>query len=397
MTEIHGTVADGFEPVRDAFEANFAEHGDVGAGFSLYVEGECVVDLTGGVADPATGRPYDDQTLQLVFSTTKGAAAICGHLLAQRGLLDFDAPVASVWPEFAAEGKGDVPIRWLFSHRTGLPVIDSQLTREQILAWDPVVEALAAQKPLWEPGTAHGYHALTYGWLVGEVVRRIDGRSIGQFFADEIADPLGLDFWIGLPDSEQSRCSPMLAADMSGRGLDMANMDPDMLALLPELAAMYLDPNSVALRALHLNGAFGLDGPEMPWNLAEVRAAQIPAANGVTNARSLAKLYASCVSEVDGIRLLDDAALDVALVEQSNGRDQTLVVPTRFGLGFFLPSNFSPLLGTNSFGHAGAGGSLGAADRDRRIGYGYVMNQMGNNLSGDPRTIGLTEAIDACL
>ncbi len=305
--------------------------------------------------------------------------------------------MTSVWPEFAAEGKGDVPIRWLFSHRTGLPVVDAQLTKEQILAWDPIVGALAAQKPLWEPGTAHGYHALTYGWLVGEIIRRVSGRSIGQFFADEVAGPLGLDFWIGLPDSEQARCAPMLAADMSSGGVDFENMDPAIAEILPQLAAAYLDPNSVTNRALSMNGALAIDGDDIVWNTDEVRAAQIPAANGVTNARSLAKLYASCVSEVDGVRLLDDTTVDAALIEQSNGPDETLVVPTRFGVGFFLPSNFSPLLGANSFGHAGAGGSLGAADRDRKIGYGYVMNQMGNNLSGDPRTKSLTEAIDTCL
>lgn len=199
MIEISGEVASGYEPVRDAFRANFDKHGDVGAAFSLYVRGEKVVDLWGGVADATTGRPWAEDTLQLVYSTTKGATAICAHVLAQSGALDLDAPVAEYWPEFAAEGKGTIPVRWLLSHRSGLPTVDAHLTPADVIEWQPIVAALAAQKPYWEPGTAHGYHALTYGWLVGEVVRRVDGRSLGRFFADEVAAPLGLDFFIGLP------------------------------------------------------------------------------------------------------------------------------------------------------------------------------------------------------
>src|SRR3954454_9187406 len=207
MTEIQGEVAAGFEPVRDAFAANFANHGEVGAAFALYVRGEKVVDLWGGVADTTTGRLWSEDTLQLVFSTTKGAAAICAHQLAQAGALDLEAPVAEYWPEFAAEGKGDIPVRWLLAHRGGLPTVDAHLTPSELCAWQPIIEALAAQRPYWEPGTAHGYHALTYGWLVGEVVKRVDGRSIGRFFADEVAKPVGLDFLIGLPAAEEAGVS----------------------------------------------------------------------------------------------------------------------------------------------------------------------------------------------
>ncbi len=395
MTTVTGTVADGFEGVRDAFERNFSEHGDVGAGVAVYVDGACVVDLVGGLADPATGRAYDESTLQLVFSTTKGIAAIAAHLLAQRGLLDFDAKVTDIWPEFGQAGKQDVTIAMLFDHQVGLPAIDARLSLDEVLEITPVVEALAAQEPLWEPGTAHGYHALTYGWLVGEVVRRVTGRTIGEFVADELAAPLGLDLWIGLPESERGRVAPLIAPDPRDAAFDMSDLDPELVPLLGDLAAAYLNPESVMNRALHLNGAFDLggEGRDIAWNRPEVWASQIPAANGITNARSLARLYAACVSEVDGIRLLDDATVKQATVEQSYGRDRTLVVPTRFGLGFFLPSSFSPLMGDSSFGHAGAGGSLGFADADHCVGFGYVMNQMGTNLSDDPRTAGLIEAV----
>lgn len=398
-TAVTGTVADGFEGVRHAFKANFTDHGDIGAGVAVYVDGECVVDLTGGVADQDTGRAYDADTLQLVFSTTKGIAAIAAHLLAQRGELDFDAKVADVWPEFAQAGKGDATIAMLFSHQVGLPVIDEQLTLAEVLDIDPVVEALAAQAPLWEPGSAHGYHALTYGWLVGEVIRRVTGRSIDDVVADELAGPLGLDLWIGLPEGERHRVAPLVAARPEEAAFDFESLSPEIAPLLGELAEAYLDPNSVTNRALHLNGAFDLSGTgeEMAWNRPDVWSSQIPAANGITNARSLAKLYAATVSEVDGVRLLDSETVRRATVDQSNGRDRTLVVPTRFGLGFFLSSTFSPLMGGASFGHAGAVGSLGFADPDRRVGFGYVMNKMSTNLSDDPRTSGLIAAITAAL
>src|SRR5215510_6455562 len=206
---VSGAVSHRFEGVREAFARNFAEHGEVGAAFSLVHEGRTVVDLWAGVADAATGDPYVEDSLQLVFSTTKGATAICANLLAQRGELDVDAPVAEYWPEFGQAGKGDVPVRWLMGHRAGLPYVNAPIELDACLAWDPAVEALAAMEPLWEPGTAHGYHAVTYGWLVGEVVRRISGRSLGRFFADEVAGPLGLEFWIGLPDDQQPRVAPL--------------------------------------------------------------------------------------------------------------------------------------------------------------------------------------------
>src|SRR4051794_24678672 len=214
MAQVEGTVEPGFEGVRDAFAKNFEDNGEVGAAFALHVDGKKVVDLWGGTADVHTGRPYTSDSLQLVFSTTKGATAMCASLLAERGLLDVDAPVATYWPEFAANGKESIPVRMLLNHEAGLYTVDKAPAFADTLKWDPIIDALAAQAPLWEPGTAHGYHALTYGWLVGEVVRRIDGRSIGQFFQEEVAAPLGIEFWIGLPKEQHDRVAPLVAADV---------------------------------------------------------------------------------------------------------------------------------------------------------------------------------------
>src|SRR4051812_47832764 len=214
MAQVEGTVEAGFEGVRDAFAKNFEDHGEVGAAFALHVDAKLVVDLWGGMADPKTNRPYTEDTLQLVFSTTKGATAMCANLLAERGLLDVDAPVAQYWPEFAQNGKENIPVRMLLNHQAGLYTVDKAPAYADTLKWDPIIEALAAQKPLWEPGTQHGYHAVTYGWLVGEVVRRISGRSIGQFFQEEIAAPLGIEFWIGLPKEQHDRVAPLVAAEV---------------------------------------------------------------------------------------------------------------------------------------------------------------------------------------
>ena len=346
---------------------------------------------------PTRSAPYGTDALQLVFSTTKGAAAVCANLLVQRGELDPESLVTDVWPEYGQAGKEGTTIAMVLDHQAGVPVVDDPPSLAEVLEVDPIVEALAAQAPLWEPGTAHGYHALTYGWLVGEVIRRVDGRPIGRFFADEVAGPLGLDFWIGLPDDQQDRVVPLVPSRPSAGDFDMSALEPEILPLLQDLAAAFLDPQSTTNRALMLDGRFLLGGGQLAWNLPEVRASQIPAANGVTNARSLAKMYAACVSEVDGVRLLDDATVAQATAERSAGRDRVLVMPTRFGLGFMLTSSFSPLLGERSFGHPGAGGSLGFGDPDHGVGFGYVMSKMNAGLSNDPRSRGLIEALRGCL
>ncbi len=395
--EIVGTVAPGFEPVRDAFARNFAENGEAGAAFSLVQDGTTVVDVWGGVADVHTGEPYTRDTLQLVFSTTKGATAICANLLAQRGELDVDAPVSSYWPEFAQAGKGDVPVRWLLCHKAGLPFVNAPLGLDEALRWEPPVEALAAMEPLWEPGTAHGYHAVTYGWLVGEVIRRVSGLGPGEFFAREVAGPLGLEFWIGLPAEQQSRVAPL--TNSGPRSADGGSGDDEGdgtsgLANLVELIEEYLGPDALLAKAL--GGATG-----MPFigngvfNEPEVRAAVLPAANGVTNARSLARMYAAAIGPVPGgpaAPLLAPEQLGAATTTQTSGADKVLMFDSTFGLGFMTASPFTPYGTPGGFGHSGAGGSVGFADPNHGIGFGYVMNRTLANIAGDPRSRGLIEA-----
>ncbi|WP_040492610.1 serine hydrolase domain-containing protein [Ilumatobacter nonamiensis] len=386
MVEINGTVAQGFGAVADAFQQNFEEFPELGAGFALVADGELKVDITAGVADKATGRAFDEQTLQLVFSTTKGAAAICVARLVDAGVLSYDDTVASHWPEFGAAGKENVTVAQMLSHQAGLPYVDQVLSMDALLAVGPIVDALAAQTPLWKPGSTHGYHAVTYGWLAGELVLRVDGRSIGTYFAEEVAGPLGLDFWIGLPESEEPRVSTLEQAP--------APTDPEQLALMMQV----MGPGTAGFNALTMSGALiALGAGTNPFNTRAVHATEMPAANGITNASSLAKMYAATVGEVDGVRLVSPEVIAAASAEAVNGPDQCLVAETRFGMGFMLPNDMVPMLGPNAFGHAGAGGSLGQADPDTGVGYGYVMNQMLGGIAGDPRTVRLNDAVRTCL
>jgi len=384
VSDIGGAVEPGFEGVERAFAGNFAEHGEVGAACAVYVEGRKVVDLWGGVKEQGSTAPYDEDTLQLVFSTTKGATAICANLLAQQGLLDLDAPVSAYWPEFAAAGKADLPVRWLLCHKAGLPFIEQALSLEELLAWDPAVEALAAQAPIWEPGSAHGYHAVTYGWLVGEVVRRVTGRSLGTFFAEEVAAPLGLEFWIGLPEEQEPRVAPLVTWSTP--------KDPAMA----ELMAQLMGPDTMLGKALGgSNGVFTTE-PGV-FNRPDVRAAELPAANGVTNARSLARMYAGLTGTVEGgpdQPILTPEQVAAASTTQTSGPDQVLMqLETTFGLGFFTASPMIRYGAPSSFGHTGAGGSMGFTDPVNGVGFGYVMNRMMQGLMGDPRTAGLVKAV----
>ncbi len=383
-------MAAGFEPVRKAFAANFARHGDIGAAVCVYRDGRPVVDLWGGVADPDEHRPWARDTLQLVYSATKGATATVAHLLAQRGALDLDAPVAGYWPEFAANGKADIPVRWLLSHRAGVVALDDPVPLAQALAWQPMVAALAAQRPAWPPGTAHGYHGRTFGWLVGEVIRRVSGRTPGRFFAEEIAAPLGLDFFIGLPAGERGRVSRMVdkppAVDLAAVPLKWI---PEQFR---ELVAALRDPDSLVNRAFALTDPAGID-----FNSAAVQAAEIPASNGIGTARAVARMYAALIGEVDGVRLFTPATLAAATTEQSVGVDRVLLVPSRFSTGYALPTEAAPMTGPNAFGHAGRGGSLGFADPEHRIAFGYVMNHIVEDAPNDVRAASLVDAVRSSL
>lgn len=385
MTTIHGEVAAGFEPVREAFAANFAQHGDIGAAVCVYRDGRPVVDLWGGIADPDSGRPWERDTLQLVYSATKGATAAAAHLLAQRGELDLDAPVAEYWPEFAANGKANVPVRWLLSHQAGLVALDQPVPLADALAWQPIADALAAQRPLWAPGTAHGYHGRTFGWLVGEVIRRVSGRTPGRFFADEIAAPLGLDFFIGLPTDKRDRVSRMVYRQPD---TDLTTAPPESIPEeLREMVAAWRDPNSLSNRAFAITHP-----PEMDFNSPEVQAAEIPSSNGIGTARSLARMYASLIGEVDGMRLLTPETLASAIKEQASGTDQVMVMPSRFSCGYMRPTETTPMTGPNAFGHTGRGGSLAFADPEHGVTFGYAMNHIISG-SDDVRAASLVDAV----
>jgi CubicO group peptidase (beta-lactamase class C family) len=384
MSESQGTTAAGFEGVRDAFDANFDKGLEIGASFSAYYRGEKVVDLWGGTADIATGRAWDEHTLALVFSTTKGATAICANKLAQEGKLDVDAPVAQYWPEFAQGGKADIPVKFLLSHQAGLAWVDGEMTLDQALSWDPVVDALAQQVPHYEPGSQHGYHATTYGWLVGEVVRRVSGKSVGKYFHDEIATPLGLDFWIGLPEAEEARVAPLVG----GLADPAITTDPEVAKLIADI----MGPETMLGKALFAPGG-ALSDPEI-WNTRALHAAEIPAAAGIGDARSLARMYAACIGTVDGIRLLSDEQLRRATTQLTTGPNTVLLdMDIQFGLGFMLRTGFLELGGPRSFGHFGAGGSVGWADPEAELAFGYVMNRMDMGLAGDARSF---ELVNAC-
>jgi CubicO group peptidase (beta-lactamase class C family) len=377
MTAVAGHVDPRFARVRDAFADNFAHHGDVGAACCVYWRGRPVVDLWGGVADQATERPWRADTPVVTFSSTKGVTAICAHVLAERGRLDLDAPVARYWPEFAAAGKGAIPVRWLLSHRAGLAAVDGEFTLEQALAWEPVVTALARQAPNWEPGTRHGYHMRSYGWLVGELIRRVTGRTVGRFFADEMAAPLGLEFWIGLPEAVEPKVATTYGPPPP---------DPAIAEAMSRLAAPGTLPGRV------WTGPSDLFHYDDMWNRRALRAAELPSSNGIGTARALARLYAACIGDVDGVRLLRADTVAGATVEQSVGTDAVLLLPTRFGTGFMLPPALSLAARPSAFGHPGAGGSLGLADPDADLAFGYVMNQMRLGVTGDPRAQSVLEA-----
>ena len=437
---VQGTVADGYEAVRDAFIRNFEERGERGAALTVHRHGRTVVDLWGGTTDPVDPEapPWTADTAVVIRSATKGLAAAVPHLLHQRGQLDLDAPVGTYWPQFKAAGKERVLVRHLLAHRAGLPAPETPLTPEQALDGVTGPRMLAAQAPAWQPGTAHGYHAHTYGWLLSELVGRASGgRSLGRWFAEEIATPLRLDLWIGLPEH---------LAGTAGSGTDVPGADgrpgaatrvarvaeltapepePGALRLRPkrEVTDAYADPRSLTRRA------FDALTPRPDENAPAYRAAELPAANGIGTARSLSAFYAALIGGQPGPatgtpgtagsigvngatgangatstgghrggnqgarRLFTAATLTQARSEESGGPDQVLVVNTRFGLGYMLHGSACPLLGPGSFGHPGRGGSLGFADPESGTSFGYVTNTLHRSVTSDPRTQALVRTL----
>jgi CubicO group peptidase (beta-lactamase class C family) len=312
-----------------------------------------VADLAAGMRDHTSGSPYTPDTLQAVFSVTKGMTALAANMLVDQGKLDPDTPVAFYWPEFAQAGKSKIPVKWLLTHQSGVLGLDRKISLEQLLDWNFVVRLLAAQEPDWEPGSDHGYHSLTFGFLVGEVIRRATGRSVGQYVAQEIAGPLGADLFVGLPEGQETRVAPALL--------------PEIDRLQPVLA----DSGPFAARVLDW-----VVPPVTPtaMNRRDVRAAEIPAANGIANARSLARMFASMLGPIDGIRCLSSEGMNRARREQWRCKDLVMGVDNALGLGFLLPSNWCPLGGPGSFGIAGFGGSRAWANPELELAFAYLPN-----------------------
>jgi CubicO group peptidase (beta-lactamase class C family) len=368
---VQGFVYDGFEPVRTQFEENLSSGADVGASVCVTRNGETVVDLWGGFADAARTRPWVKDTIINVYSTTKTMTALTALLIADRGLLDFDAPVARYWPEFAANGKGHVKVSHLMSHSAGLSGWKEKITKEDLYDWEKMTSLLAAQAPYWEPGTAAGYHALTQGYLVGEVVRRITGKSLGTVFREEIAEPLGADFYIGLPASEDARVAELIPPKPgtgSGEGASQSEVQANM-ATNPQI-----DVSETRKRA---------------W-----RGAEIPAAGGTGNARSVAEIHVILANGgvAKGKRFMSEAGCRKALELQVEGKDLVMGVPARFGLGFGLAGGMFPLPNPNSMFWGGYGGSIILIDMDARTTIAYVMNRMEGTTTGDLRGLGFAMA-----
>ncbi|MGJ4845565.1 serine hydrolase domain-containing protein [Leifsonia sp. Le1] len=380
--DIAGTVEPGYERVADAFERAFDGRPTMGAGLTIRVGGRRVVHLWGGLADERSRSPWREDTASVVFSCTKGLMSILVARLVQDGLLDYEAPVARYWPDFAAAGKGDVTVAQLLSHRAGLSALREPLTIDQLVDWDHVTSLLAAEEPLWQPGTGYAYHAVTHGWLAGELVRRATGQSAGQYFAALAGDHTS-GAWIGLPDAAASRVAHLQASDSQVEAGEELGEAPSPWTAL----------------AMTLGGALPaqLVTPDGGFNDPRIRAAEIPGAGGIATADALSAIWSATVTETDGRTLLDDATLDAALIPMSEGEP---VFPSpapwpRWARGFQLDSEARRYLGDASFGHDGAGGQVAFADRDAKAGFAFVTNWM--EAGGDDRATRIVDAFRAVL
>ena len=388
---VSGFVAPGWEAVHDQFVTNIETKEDIGAGLCIIHHGQPVADLIGGFFENTATIPYARDTLQLVFSSTKGVVATAVAMCVERGLLSYDEPVALYWPEFAAKGKEKITVAQLLSHQAGLYTIDGTIAFEDALDWNTITQRLADTAPIFPVGSTHGYHAITFGWLAGELVRRVDGRNIGRFIEEEIANPLGIEIYVGLPEHLEIRVSPINTGWSRTLG---TNIENKTVAPTP-----VLDSDSPLARALSVNGAFNVKGG---FNRRDMHAAQVPGANGITNAPSLARMYAATIGEVDGVngkvRLISEAMMQRAssTVTPREERDHCLMLKTRFAMGYMTNSETSAYSDAGTFGHPGAGGSVSFADPTREMAFSYVMNRMGNALLGDDRARNLVAAASRC-
>jgi len=390
MAEVSGRCHADFEAVRAAFAHNFAAHDEVGAAVTITVDGETVVDLWGGEADPAAGRAWEEHTRVVVFSCTKAATALCAHMLADRGALDLDASVAEYWPEFASNGKEEATVSMMLDHSVGVPALSGTLEAGAMYDWDTMVDALARQAPWWKPGTRNGYHLITFGWTVGELVRRVSGRSLGTFFREEVAKPLGLEFAIGVQPGEDLDIAPIIA------WVPMPDYDS---AFTRAIAA---DPAGIQGM-----GIANLMQAAIDYNAPEMHAAEIGGAGGVANARGLAGMYTP-LALGGGDLVGADTLTRMAEVAVATFEDAMLLIPTRFALGFMKATDnrrrrfvanegTSAILSSAAFGHVGAGGSIGFADPEAKMAFGYVMNRQGEGILLNERGQSLVDAAYRCL
>jgi len=383
---VEGTCHERFAELAREFARNFEERGEVGASVSLKLHGETLVDLWGGVADPATARAWERDTVCVVFSCTKGATALCAHLLASRGQLDIDAPVAEYWPEFAKRGKESATVRMMLDHSVGVPVIKAPVRPGGACDWDYMIGLLEAQEPFWRPGTRNGYHMINFGWTVGELVRRVSDKSLGTFFREELAQPLGIDFWIGAPEAIEPRVAPII----------------NYVAAPGEIPGEFIlkvlkERESIQSLSLLNNGGFEA-------NSRACHAAEIGGGGGISNARGLAGLYApfACGGRLGAKNFVDGTTLArMGEVSMATQEDATLLIPTRFALGFMKSMDNrrrargdrdSAILSSSAFGHVGAGGSIGFADPREELSFGYSMNRMGKGILLNERGQSLVDA-----
>ncbi|HIG21280.1 serine hydrolase domain-containing protein [Henriciella sp.] len=380
--QVHGHCDPKFAEVREEFERNFAERGEKGASVCLSVGGETLVDLWGGVADVKTGDEWREDTVSIVFSCTKAATAICAHILIDRGELELQAPVSKYWPEFAKAGKEKTTVQMMLNHESAIPALREPVKEKGFLDWDYMIKRMEDEPAWWEPGTRNGYHMVNFGWTVGELVRRVSGKSLGQFFADEVAGPTGAKFWIGLPDGVEPHMADILPY-IPQKG------DP-----VSDFAGLLMgDPTSIQALSFLNNGGWGA-------NDKDAHKAEIGGAGGISNARGQVAMYTPLAMN-DGSLVSRDRVAAMSMVSTATQRDATLLVPTRFASGFMksmdnraLPGAQaqSAIIGKEAFGHVGAGGHIGFADPECGLAFSYTMSQMGLGLLMNERGQSLIDA-----
>jgi CubicO group peptidase (beta-lactamase class C family) len=373
-----GTCAPGFEAVLQEFRNNFVARGEVGASVCITHRGQTVVDLWGGLANPKDSTPWNRDTISIVFSCTKGAAALCAHMLIERGALGLHDDVAKIWPEFATNGKEGTTVAMMLAHTSPVPHLREPIKTGGYYDFDYMAERVAAEPAWWEPGTRQGYHGVTYAWTVGSLVRRAAGKPLGAFFRDEITEMLGLDFFIGLPESEEHRVAGMMAPPFSEM-----NLDARFTKALMEQGT--------------LSNLFMTNAGEADFNALEMHAAELASANGITNARGLAGLYSPLANGGGGLLRPETIAL-ISRASACTHMDATLLQPMRFGLGYMLSIDNraagadSVILGETAFGHVGMGGGIGFADPAAELSFGYTMNRMGAGILLNERGQSLVDA-----